>query len=967
MRFDGHSGFAKKQQSNAATVLTSLVMFFWLILSSHLAQAASPATDEPTTDLRILVDVSGSMKKNDPNNLRRDALRLLVSMLPETSRAGIWSFGKQVNMQVKPGFADKVWKKRARAEADKIHSRGLFTNIEDTLTKSTWDWKNPDPLWDRHLILLTDGMVDVSKQAGENEKSRKRILGKILAKLKSAGVKVHTIALSKQADHELLDKIAQTTDGWFEAVESADRLQRLFLRLFEKTTKMDSLPLEENRFDVDDSISDMTLLIFRKQGSKPTSVTQPDNVSIQDGKLPGNVEWYSDKGFDIVTVHNPMKGTWKIEADYDKDNRVKAITNLKLRVSPLPNNVLRNESVKVEAVLIQDGGKLEEQQMLDLITMQVDSKPEQGKMLSQSMTRKASTSFEAYLENMGESGRVDVVVKAVSPTFRRESRHEVKVHESPVKLELGKQGDSHVITVTENPELIQVGTLRLALTIEGAEGAYYVPKAGAHRWQAVLDKTYSGRAISITAQARLIGDREFKSNLRGRLPEAEKPLPEPLNLWVEQVDDGLMLQALLTEGVLQTGTLQLTYKEIAEEGTTPLLSFAIIPHESAMVWQKLLPAHYSGKQLTVYARASLLNGKAFEKEYTVSIPEVEVKEVPPQPDIVEEKKPEPEPVPTPEPEPVNEEEPVPEETKQKTNWWLIISILVVSNLFIFVGGYYGYKFWQKRYGRVSELDDEEEQQAPAEDVEISSDEPAPVETGEQQDEPVAEQVIDESTSSDDEFVSERREEQDTPAVDLADDVKEEPVQPTEEAEPDTTIDTSDADDLPEFDIEMDEDVSSSEVEPVAKTESESEEDPWAAALDEQADAEATAAAETAEAEEKPTAPAPDKQADAEAAVAETTEAESEEDPWAAALDEQADAEAAAAETSEAEPEEDPWAAALDEQADAEAAAETTEAETEEDPWAAALDEQADAEAVTIFETEPEDVKKTSKEQGKSDE
>ena len=37
-------------------------------------------TEEPVSDVRILIDVSGSMKKNDPNNLRAPALRLVIGL-----------------------------------------------------------------------------------------------------------------------------------------------------------------------------------------------------------------------------------------------------------------------------------------------------------------------------------------------------------------------------------------------------------------------------------------------------------------------------------------------------------------------------------------------------------------------------------------------------------------------------------------------------------------------------------------------------------------------------------------------------------------------------------------------------------------------------------------------------------------------------------------------------------------------
>jgi len=54
----------------------------------------SPAQATKNNDVRVLIDVSGSMKQNDPHKLRAPALRLLVGLLPEGSESGIWTFGQ---------------------------------------------------------------------------------------------------------------------------------------------------------------------------------------------------------------------------------------------------------------------------------------------------------------------------------------------------------------------------------------------------------------------------------------------------------------------------------------------------------------------------------------------------------------------------------------------------------------------------------------------------------------------------------------------------------------------------------------------------------------------------------------------------------------------------------------------------------------------------------------------------------
>jgi len=786
----------------------SVILLCLLFSASHLQAANKPIT-EPTTDLRILVDVSGSMKLNDPKNLRRDALRLLIGMLPKTSRVGIWSFGQYVNMQVKPDFATKQWKEKALKEANKVHSLGLYTNIQDTLTKSSWDWRRPDPKWDRHMILLTDGMVDISKNPSKNETSRQKILGKILDDLKSANVKVHTIALSSQADHELLKKLAKKSDGWYESVDSADKLQRIFLRLFEKTAKMDSLPLEGNYFEVDKSISDMTLLVFRSKSGVETKIKHPDGTVFGKSKIPDNVEWYTDKSFDIVTVHKPKVGRWKLEADIDKDNRVKVVTNLKLRIDSLPSNIIKDEAVNVKASLLTSKGLLDDKALLNLIKLSANSTAAKGEKSVQNIPQVGeSATYEKIIDGVNEVGDMQIIVRANSPTFKRESRHEIKVHENPVRLDLFAAKEGLVISVTEDPALLQAGTLQLALGIEGQPGAYKIPKDGEHRWKAVIDNSFAGKAITINATATTIENIKYSSQLHGKMPMPIIPPADPLKVWAENSDAGLVVKAMLTENLLKIGSLNLEYYVEGLEDKQGIIS----KNEAGNIWQQLLPDEYSEKNLLVKAQGVRLSGEPFNKSYEIVVPKLEIKaeEVISEPAEVVEKPVEvveepakvvEEPNETVEKESIENNEPLATGKNEDDESISILSIVIilVVNILVMAGGYFGYRYWLKDNKGV---DDDLFEEIGDDSI------------------PVVTEVVEENESDtvsdgldDEDFSSQRKEKPELTNVDLDLD---EGIEVTEiemgadeidaiveGSKDDDVLEESSADDLPEFDIESD--------------------------------------------------------------------------------------------------------------------------------------------------------------------
>ena len=77
--------------------LLYLIFLFLGVGLASVSRAQQPGNAEDVAappDVRLVIDVSGSMKQNDPNNLRQPAVELLVQLLPEGSKAGVWTFGK---------------------------------------------------------------------------------------------------------------------------------------------------------------------------------------------------------------------------------------------------------------------------------------------------------------------------------------------------------------------------------------------------------------------------------------------------------------------------------------------------------------------------------------------------------------------------------------------------------------------------------------------------------------------------------------------------------------------------------------------------------------------------------------------------------------------------------------------------------------------------------------------------------
>ncbi len=200
--------------------------------------------------------------------------------------------------------------------------------------------------------------MDLKAGDRASQQSRQHIIDQLLPQLQKLQFKVHTIALSANADHELLEQLSLKTNGWYRQVDTADQLERVFLHLFEQASQRDSVPIKDNYFSIDKSIDEMTVLVFREADSAAATLVQPDQQALTEANRGDNIRWQHEKHYDLVTIEQSMAGDWFIDAKLDPDNRVMVVTDLQLQTNELPNNVLVGERFDMSATLTKTTRRL---------------------------------------------------------------------------------------------------------------------------------------------------------------------------------------------------------------------------------------------------------------------------------------------------------------------------------------------------------------------------------------------------------------------------------------------------------------------------------------------------------------------------------------------------------------------------------------------------------------------------------
>ena len=666
----------------------SLLLVWTCVVQADNHQTTEIQVAQPF-DVRIIIDISGSMKETDPDNLRIPALNLLSELLPEGSQAGIWTFGRYVNNILPVAEVTPSWRNSAKASAAKINSVGLMTNLPGALDDAAWGVK-ADSGFQHSVILLTDGMVDMasskdSERTAKNKQETARLMSSVLEKYRSAGANIHTLALSEKADLDLLQQIALETDGLYSLASNADELMKAFLRAFDRAVPAEQVPMEDNTFSIDGSVKEFTALVFRAAGSnKETRLLTPSGESYGHQQHPENVRWYKDVMFDLVTVKEPEEGTWIAEADLDPSNRVTILSDLALSVEGLPATIFPGDKLDLNIQLTNEGEvvtKTEVLRLTDFIMTVVTGSGKKGsKVLSDPENPPADGIYREALHRLKDLGEYQVDVIAEGRTFQRKRSFSMTMIQ-PVEVQHGQvEGeDSYKISVIPLSDNLDTEKSRVIAKIKSPDDNTIIQSMsydpGSNQWSIVVSADKGP------------GQYQIDLNVRGMTASGKKFKVKPDSIVV----DLPLPVAAAEQQMVELGDGQVTEESGAAEVAEPAMPDLAAKFEQQQESVKEPPA---------------------EPE-----PKVEAEKKPPEPSIADEK------VSAPQEE---AEESVKEESSGLA-WW-VYALLAIANLAIIGGAVWWFVFRKKEpelapaetsmemsssgeLGDLDELDDFEEELA----------------------------------------------------------------------------------------------------------------------------------------------------------------------------------------------------------------------------------------------------------------
>ena len=307
-------------------------------------------------DAVLVLDASRSMQRTDPSRLRDQGAKLFIRFLAEGDRLTLIQFDKDTKILVPLTAVNN----QVLAEMDKavenVSVDGNFTDLWSPIVAAGELLQQEGrPSAEKCVILLSDGKMDPAPSTGARDDLVQRLRENDLPLYKEKKIKLYTLALSDQADRQLLAEMARITGGlhWYAA--NADTLHRIFSDLFLTLKKPQVMNLEGQGFDIDGNTTEATFYISRKNPEQKLTITDPQGNAFNEQDFPTGMRWYRASLFDVITLSQPVPGPWRIVGLDQPEGFATLLTDLKLQLHWPETNIKTGDRMLIQARLTNKG------------------------------------------------------------------------------------------------------------------------------------------------------------------------------------------------------------------------------------------------------------------------------------------------------------------------------------------------------------------------------------------------------------------------------------------------------------------------------------------------------------------------------------------------------------------------------------------------------------------------------------
>jgi hypothetical protein len=432
----------------AVLILNSLVSPFLFA-----ANKANSNSDLP--EVHLVVDVSGSMKKTDPLNLRVKSISMFIYLIKQKVRMSMDVFATDVKDIIPTTLVDANYVPLFQNKQNTITSDGAYTNIESALNHANKSWKSDK---EKIIVLLTDGHVDLGSEPLSSA-SKNRVTTQTIKALAEQKVRVFTIGFSDETDKDLLTKIAVGTNGIAQIIKTSDDIDDTLYKIFTAIIPINGAPIRRNpsterSFTVDKNIQHVTLIFKKNTSIWRLNLISPNGTKTSVLELSKTND--DSLNYKFVDLDKPQIGEWMLSGPEQEIERAVILTNVTL-LSTFTSGVYFMQQHLLISNHLEDSGQLITE---PLIVENLNMKFKMINGIDQyaySIPYLAKGQFNSRLIFESPPGKYSVTLAAKSNYFSRELQFVVDLQPNPFKQTVNS--DRSITIELLHPDLINPDTV----------------------------------------------------------------------------------------------------------------------------------------------------------------------------------------------------------------------------------------------------------------------------------------------------------------------------------------------------------------------------------------------------------------------------------------------------------------------------------------------------------------------------
>jgi len=264
----------------------------------------------PTTEVVIVIDVSGSMVKLDPKGLAREGSKMISDIseaLQAPVRFSLILYGEKsrvIGEGMNPGDA-----KRILTDSLMNVKPEKYSDLRSALNLAKGILKRRSERRQAYVIVLTDGRIrEDDIPPGEDIRNYLTTLSSMASDFKENKWNVFVFS-TQDAESAIID-LANSSGGAYTRVNDLSEISTKFMNLLEGKLlrfRVDVKPSSLVEIPVEEGVAEIGVVVAFDPREKSTlKIYDPSGKEVEGNRKEG-------RGYTIFTVSNPKPGIWKFE------------------------------------------------------------------------------------------------------------------------------------------------------------------------------------------------------------------------------------------------------------------------------------------------------------------------------------------------------------------------------------------------------------------------------------------------------------------------------------------------------------------------------------------------------------------------------------------------------------------------------------------------------------------------------